>query len=85
MILVLELFNYVAHHGLLRDCRADGAIEPIGPHAGSILLALIPPLWRRVMDPRIDRLEARSEAMRSIARDAEDAAAEPVVEVAAPS
>jgi len=102
-IVVLELFSYVAHYGLLRTRRADGTLEPFGPchawnvprrfnnwaqlndgwhsdhharpatpyeqlrpiggapelpagYAGSILLALVPPLWRRVMDPRIDRL-----------------------------
>jgi hypothetical protein len=30
---------------------------PMG-YAGSILLALVPPLWRRVMDRRIGRLAA---------------------------
>lgn len=99
-ILVLEMFNYVAHYGLSRRKLADGRFEPIGDHhswnssnvaanlllfnmgrhsfhhrrpaapyqelgyvrtapelpagyAGSILLAFIPPLWRRVMDPRV--------------------------------
>ena len=28
-------------------------------YAGSILLALVPPLWRRVMDPRVHTLRAR--------------------------
>jgi len=102
-IVVLELFNYVAHYGLLRARRADGTVEPFRPchawnvprrfnnwaqlndgwhsdhharpatpyeqlrpvggtpvlpagYAGSILLALVPPLWRRVMNPRLDRL-----------------------------
>ena len=102
-IVVLELFNYVAHYGLMRTRRADGTPEPFRPchawnvpqrfnnwaqlndgrhsdhharpatpyeqlhpvsglpelpagYAGSILLALVPPLWRRVMDPRIDRV-----------------------------
>ncbi|MEI9996431.1 MAG: alkane 1-monooxygenase [Rhizomicrobium sp.] len=97
-ILVLELFNYIAHYGL---CRAPG--EPFGErhswnssnalantlifnmgrhswhharpassyeslkwrpaapelpagYAGSILLALVPPLWRRVMDPAVQNL-----------------------------
>ena len=105
-IVVLELFNYIAHYGLLRGMRVDGAPEPfldahswnssnefanllifnMGRHsdhhrrptasyqvlsgiadapelpygyAGSILLALFPPLWRRVMDPRIFRLKSR--------------------------
>ena len=98
-IVVLELFNYIAHYGLLRQADASGRLEPLadrhswnssnllvnylifnmGRHshhhqkpaisyqelrymagapelpagyAGSILLALVPPLWRRVMDPR---------------------------------
>jgi alkane 1-monooxygenase len=97
-IVVLELFNYIAHYGLARRIGADGRRErlserhswnssnvlanalifnmgrhachherpaapfqaltirpgpelPLG-YAGSILLALAPPLWRRVMDPR---------------------------------
>ena len=98
-IVVLELFNYIAHYGLLRAQDSSGRFEPLadrhswnssnvlvnflifnmGRHsyhhrkpsisyqdlefvahapelpagyAGSILLALVPPLWRRVMDPR---------------------------------
>ncbi len=98
-IVVLELFNYIAHYGLLRVEVSSGRFEPLadrhswnssnvlvnflifnmGRHsyhhrkpsisyqdlefvaaapelpagyAGSILLALVPPLWRRVMDPR---------------------------------
>jgi alkane 1-monooxygenase len=31
----------------------DGALLPCG-YAGVLLLALVPPLWRRVMDPRVD-------------------------------
>jgi alkane 1-monooxygenase len=105
-ISVLEMFNYVAHYGLVREHRAGGALEPfaarhgwkgsnvmanpiifnMGCHsdhhtrpsspyetlryiadspklpagyAGSILLALVPPLWRRVMDPRVHALRAR--------------------------
>ena len=102
-ILVLELFNYIAHYGLERESRGDGRREalserhswnssnvaanmlifnmgrhsdhhrapasayqslshlpsapelPLG-YAGSILLALLPPLWRRVMDPEALRL-----------------------------
>jgi len=96
-ILVLELFNYIAHYGLVRKLR-DGRLERLGPHhswnssglgnllifnmghhshhhiapektfeglghvagmrelpfgyAGSILLALVPPLWSAVMDHR---------------------------------
>jgi alkane 1-monooxygenase len=102
-IMVLELFNYIAHYGLLRGAHDDGQPEPLldgcswnashafsnllifnmGRHsdhhrrptasyqilsgigdtpelplgyAGSILLALCPPLWRRVMDAEIFRL-----------------------------
>jgi len=97
-VTVLELFNYIAHYGLMRRVDADGRRErlsdrhswnssnvlanalifnmgrhachherPTAPYqrletrpgpelplgyAGSILLALAPPLWRRVMDPR---------------------------------
>ena len=98
-IVVLELFNYIAHYGLLRVEVSSGRFEPLadrhswnssnilvnflifnmGRHsyhhrkpsisyqdlefvaqapelpagyAGSILLALVPPLWRRVMDGR---------------------------------
>jgi len=101
-VIVLELFNYIAHYGLARATRAKGH-EPFGDrhswnssnvlantmifnmgrhsyhhtrpaasyqslewvaeapelpagYAGSILLALVPPLWRRVMDPAVQRL-----------------------------
>jgi alkane 1-monooxygenase len=100
-IIMLELFNYIAHYGLMRRVHG-GARERMGPqhswnssrrmnnwslfnmgrhsdhhrrpshvyqslepmeetpelpmgYAGSILLALFPPLWRRIMDPRVDR------------------------------
>lgn len=96
-VVILELFNYVAHYGLLRRVLPDGSLEKLGPqhswnvrrrfdnwalfnggrhsdhhraparryhrlvavpgapllpmgYAGSLCLALIPPLWRRVMD-----------------------------------
>ena len=102
-IIVLEMFNYIAHYGLKRrrlsetrwerlDDRhswnssnvvANLVIFNMGRHsfhhrkpvtsyeslqflqtapelpfgyAASILLALIPPLWRQVMDPRVRRL-----------------------------
>ncbi len=102
-IVVLELFNYIAHYGLARAPRPSGH-EPFGDrhswnssnvlantlifnmgrhsyhhtrpaasyqslewvaqapelpagYAGSILLALMPPLWRRVMDPAVQRLQ----------------------------
>jgi alkane 1-monooxygenase len=100
-IVILELFNYVAHYGLTRRRAPDGRLEPLGTAhswnvarrvdnavlfnggrhthhhrkpalhwqhlrlaaktpllpfglAGSILVALIPPLWRRIMDPKVD-------------------------------
>ncbi len=100
-IVMLELFNYIAHYGLLRRPGENGGLERLGPrhswnssrrmnnwslfnmgrhsdhhrrptrayqaleamegspelptgYAGAILLALAPPLWRRVMDPRVD-------------------------------
>ncbi|MBV9542090.1 MAG: alkane 1-monooxygenase [Alphaproteobacteria bacterium] len=97
-IVVLELFNYIAHYGLMRRGRerlgdhhswnssnvvANALIFNMGRHAshhthptasyqdlmhiadapelpagyaGSILLALFPPLWRRVMDPAVQSL-----------------------------
>jgi len=105
-IIVLELFNYVAHYGLVRRIdggrlepfadrhswnssnvlansmifnmgrHADHHARPVAPYqtlepaykaaelplgyAGSILLALLPPLWHRVMDPEVQRLHTRS-------------------------
>jgi alkane 1-monooxygenase len=100
-VVLLELFNYVAHYGLMRRLGSDGRLEPLSPrhawntrrrmnnatlfnmgrhsdhhrfstrpyqdlevieggaalpcgYAGVLLLALIPPLWRKVMDPRVD-------------------------------
>ncbi len=101
-IVVLELFNYIAHYGLTRrrtarghepftaahswnssNALANALIFNMGRHsshharpaasferlewvaaapelpagyAGSILLALVPPLWRRIMDPAIQKL-----------------------------
>lgn len=111
-IIVLELFNYIAHYGLLRGRASDGGLMPFGDahswnssnrlanhlifnmgrhsdhhlrpratyselvfmdhapelpagYAGSILLALVPPLWRRVMDKRVLALrEFPTEAVR---------------------
>jgi len=103
-IIVLELFNYIAHYGLTRRSTARGhepfsaahswnssnalanaLIFNMGRHsshharpaasferlewvaeapelpagyAGSILLALVPPLWRRVMDPAVQKLQS---------------------------
>jgi alkane 1-monooxygenase len=37
----------------------EGSPELPAGYAGSILLALVPPLWRRVMDPRVRDLRAR--------------------------
>ena len=105
-ILVLEVFNYIAHYGLLRHGDGDSR-EAFGPahswnssntfanaflfnmgrhaqhharptapyqslehddrvqelpygYAASILLALIPPLWRQIMDPAVQRLHTRT-------------------------
>jgi alkane 1-monooxygenase len=102
-VIVLELFNYIAHYGLVRHSDSDGKPEaltdahswnssnvlanalifnmgrhsfhhkrPAAPfqglkrietapelpagYAGSILLALAPPLWRRVMDEKVRRI-----------------------------
>ncbi len=97
-VLMLELFNYIAHYGLVRrpgerlgpqhawnasrlmnnralfnmgrhsdhhrrPQRAYQSLEGMeeGPelptgYAGAILLALFPPLWRAVMDPKLDAL-----------------------------
>jgi alkane 1-monooxygenase len=98
-VLVLELFNYIAHYGLARGPGADGRLLALGDHhswnssnvfanylifnmgrhsdhhrrpagsyhdlkmrpapelpygyAGSIMLALAPPLWRRAMDAHV--------------------------------
>jgi len=101
-IIVLELFNYIAHYGLMR-AATDHRFEPLGDqhswnssnalanlvifnmgrhsdhhrhpahsyerltaitgtpelpagYAGSILLALVPPLWHRLMDAQLDGL-----------------------------
>jgi alkane 1-monooxygenase len=100
-ILVLEMFNYVAHYGLERRIGPDGRperltayhswngkgafanalifnmgrhsdhhfrptepyqnLEPMpavpelpGGYAGAILLAFVPPLWRQLMDPKVE-------------------------------
>lgn len=97
-VIVLELFNYIAHYGLARasterfgdshswnssNILANTLILNMGRHsdhhrhpaacyqdlrcnmrapelpagyAGSILMALVPPLWRRVMDPAVAAL-----------------------------
>jgi alkane 1-monooxygenase len=106
-IVMLELFNYIAHYGLVRRPDAAGRLERLGPqhswnsarrmnnwslfnmgrhadhhrfsarpyhalevlpggaelpsgYAAAILLSLIPPLWRRVMDPRVDAVMDRA-------------------------
>ncbi len=56
------LFNmgrHSDHHRRPTQAYQRLAIEPDAPelptgYAGAILLALTPPLWRRVMDPRVD-------------------------------
>ncbi|HEY5337972.1 MAG TPA: alkane 1-monooxygenase [Rhizomicrobium sp.] len=104
-MITLELFNYIAHYGLVRRAIGDGRLEPFGDehswnssnifantiifnmgrhsdhhrrpaaqyqdlhykrvapelpagYAGSILLAMVPPLWRRVMDPAVHAAQA---------------------------
>jgi alkane 1-monooxygenase len=37
------------------EVLAGGPELPTG-YAGAILMALVPPLWRKVMDPRVDRV-----------------------------
>ena len=106
-IVVLELFNYIAHYGLVRGRRPDGSHLPLsdahswnssnavanllifnmGRHSdhhrrpitsfeclapipgapelpagysGSILLALVPFWWRRVMDPCVHNVRSLS-------------------------
>jgi alkane 1-monooxygenase len=103
-IVLLELFNYVAHYGLERRVIPGRGREPFGPqhcwsvsrrmtnaalfnmgrhashhrfsarpyqtleetpsspelpggYAGAILLAMVPPLWRRVINPRLVAVE----------------------------
>jgi alkane 1-monooxygenase len=105
-IMVLELFNYIAHYGMVRGIDSHGRPEalrddhswnssnvlanrlifnmgrhsshhqrPAAPYqnlehfayapelpagyTGSILLALAPPLWRAIMDPKARRLRAQ--------------------------
>ena len=100
-VILLELFNYIAHYGLARRRGRAGRLERLGPrhswnssrrmnnwslfnmgrhsdhhraptrpyqqlvgaadapelpagYAGAIGCALLPPLWRKVMDPRVD-------------------------------
>lgn len=107
-ILILELFNYVAHYGLERE-SVEGRTQPLstshswntarrfnnwalfngGRHShhhaapalayeeltalegspelpfgygGAIVMALVPPLWKRVMDARIDRYRQAASA-----------------------
>jgi alkane 1-monooxygenase len=57
-VLLYHLQRHSDHHAnptrryqTLRD-YAESPVLPTG-YAGMILLALVPPLWRRVMDPRV--------------------------------
>jgi alkane 1-monooxygenase len=112
-IVMLELFNYIAHYGLRRRSRSAGGFERIAPrhswnsrrrmnnyalfnmgrhsdhhrkptseyqrleaepdapelpfgYAGAILCALAPPLWRSVMDPRVDALVLAAPALAEV-------------------
>jgi alkane 1-monooxygenase len=114
-ILILELFNYIAHYGLVRRRLSNGRFEPLAPqhswnapqrfnnwalfnggrhsdhhrrpaeayqalrplpaspqlpfgYAGSIMLALVPPLWRRTMDPRAQRWTATASGRENYSR-----------------
>jgi alkane 1-monooxygenase len=109
-IVLLELFNYIAHYGLQRRRRPTGGFERIAPrhswnslrrmnncslfnmgrhsdhhrrpsceyqrleaepdapqlpfgYAGAILCALAPPLWRSIMDPKVDLLAKTAPAL----------------------
>lgn len=100
-VLILELFNYVAHYGLMRRPLPEGGVERLGPqhswntprrfnnwalfngghhsdhhrtparpfqrlrplpatpqlpfgYAGSLSLALLPPVWRWIMERRLN-------------------------------
>jgi len=106
-VIMLELFNYIAHYGLVRAPAPGGGVERIGArhswnstrrmnnaalfnmgrhsdhhrnptrsyqsleamidapelptgYAGAILMALVPPIWRKVMDPRVDAWMAQA-------------------------
>jgi alkane 1-monooxygenase len=57
-VLLYHLQRHSDHHAnptrryqALRDCK-ESPVLPTG-YAGMILLALVPPAWRRVMDPRV--------------------------------
>lgn len=56
---MINLGRHSAHHRradrpyIVLDNPADAPQLPAG-YAGSGLLAMVPPLWRRVMDPRVD-------------------------------
>lgn len=61
-LLIFNMGRHSDHHaraaavyGTLRPL--EGAPELPGSYAGSIVMALIPPLWRRVMDGELDRIE----------------------------
>ena len=114
-VIVLELFNYVAHYGLVRGTHSSGGTEPLsdihswnvksevgnwllldmGHHSdhhrrppraldhltpieqtpllpagysGAILLALVPALWRRSMDCRVEHWMAGTQDGRNSER-----------------
>lgn len=61
-LLIFNMGRHSDHHAraaaIYETLRPmDGAPELPGSYAGSIVMALIPPLWRRVMDGELDRIE----------------------------
>jgi alkane 1-monooxygenase len=115
-IVMLELFNYIAHYGLVRrqapgqaperisarhswnssrrmnnwslfnmgrhsdhhrrPSRAYQGLEAMGEtpelptgYAGAILLALLPPLWRKIMDPQVDFWAGENPRRAEVARE----------------
>jgi mono/diheme cytochrome c family protein len=61
--LLFDMGNHGRHHG--RGARVDAPNLLPGGYAGAILLALVPPLWKRIMDPRADALAMRTSTRRA--------------------
>ena len=61
-------FRASRHYPILRHMETAPQL-PLG-YAGMILVSLVPPLWRQVMDPRVDRV-------RGLSQDHEETAAAP--------
>ncbi|MBS0275305.1 MAG: hypothetical protein JSR55_13180 [Proteobacteria bacterium] len=65
LFLALEMFNYIAHYGLIRERDAGGRLEPFAPHhgwnSGNVLAnAAIfnKGGWRCIVDPKVQILRA---------------------------